>query len=51
MGSPVGYLLSNNNNNNLNSFGRAVTLNRNSNDFSDEGLEREIAFAVKSFEN
>ena len=36
MGSPIGYLA---NNNNLNNFARSLGLNRNSNDFSDEGSE------------
>jgi hypothetical protein len=41
MGSPVGYL-SNNNNNNLNSinnFARSISLNRNSNELLEDGLD------------
>jgi hypothetical protein len=47
MGSPIGYLA---NNNNLNNFARSLGLNRNSNDYSDEGLEIDPNFLNLSFD-
>ena len=49
MGSPVGYL-SNNNNNNLNSinnFARSISLNRNSNELLEDGLDLKNKLSLK----